>query len=244
MKRSRSRKALRPISCPHSKLKPLILNGMRAYQIIHLLLTAAGCLAGHLGWAQRAAVAPLAPLLPVARPMPSKGILDGRQSGMQPPRQSAGPATTAPAACPALSEPIYLLNSHIIINGNGLNGINPQDIADLHVYKGADAPVQWRSLTEHGIINITLKPGVRHKLKTKSLTVIRRQTKATGLVSFKLNGLRLDDPSLRIATAAIAGLDVLRNESETVINIRLAPFKPLPRHDPPGTIYIRGVASR
>ena len=163
---------------------------------------------------------------------------------MQPPRQSAAPATTAPAARPALPEPVYVLNAHIIIGSNGLNGINPHDIGDLQVYKGADAPAQWRSLTEHGIIAITLKPGVKLKLKTKSLAAIRRQAKATGLVSFKLNGMRLDDNSLRVNTTAIAGLDVQRDESGTVINIRLAPYKPLPRHDPPGTIYIRGVASR
>ena len=220
---------------------------MRAPRITHLLLTAVGCLAGHLGWAQRAAVAPLAPVLPIARPTPSQGVplLDGRQSGMQLPRlSSASAATTAPAARPALPEPTYLLNSQIIIGGSGLSGINPHDIAALHVYKDAEAPAQWRSLTEHGIIDITLKPGVKLKLKTKSLAAIRRQAKATGLVSFKLNGLRLEDTSLRIAKAAIAGLDVLRDESGTVINIRLAPFKPFPRHDPPGTIYIRGVASR
>jgi hypothetical protein len=164
---------------------------------------------------------------------------------MQPPHQSPAPAaTTAPAARPALPEPVYVLNAHIIIGGSGLNGINPHDIADLQVYKGADAPAQWRSLTEHGIIAITLKSGVKLKLKTKSLAAIRRQAKATGLVSFKLNGMSLEDNSLCIAKAAIAGLDVLRDESGTVINIRLAPYKPLPRHDPPGTIYIRGVASR
>ena len=164
---------------------------------------------------------------------------------MQPPRpSSASAATTASAAHPALPEPVSILNAHIIIGGSGLNGVNPHDIADLQVYKGADAPMQWRSLTEHGIIAITLKPGVKPKLKTKSLAAIRRQAAATGLVNFKLNGMRLEDTSLRIATAAIAGLDVLRDETGTVINIRLAPFKPLPRHDPPGTIYIRGVASR
>jgi hypothetical protein len=153
------------------------------------------------------------------------------------------PTTTAPAARRVWPDPVILLNSHIIVNE--FDVAKPNDIAKIEVYKGADAPVQWRSLTEHGIIDIMVKPEVKLKLKTKSLYALRRQVKAAGLVSFKLNGMRLEDNSLRIATAAIARLDVVRDDHETVINIRLAPRKPSPpRHDPPGTIYIRGVASR
>ncbi len=216
---------------------------MPVNQLVKLLLATAGYLAGQPAWAQRAAVAPLAPLPPVVRPMSSTAQLLGVPVDTQPRREARTTIfqerLTARRSSP---EPIYLLNSHFIINE--LVSINPRDIADIHVYKGADAPVQWRSLTEHGIIDITLKPGVRLKLKSKSLAAIRRQAKVSGPVSFQLNGLRLEDSSLRIG-AAIAGLDVSHSDGTTVINIRLAPPLPSPpRHDPPGTIYIRGVASR
>jgi hypothetical protein len=86
-----------------------------------------------------------------------------------------------------------------------------------------------------------LKAGVKPKLKTKSLAAIRRQLKLPGLVSFKLNGMRLDDKSLRVAADAIANLDVAHDNSETVVNIRLVPPKPAPPL-PPGSIRIQGVA--
>ena len=212
---------------------------MRAPQIASLLLTAAGCLVEHLGWAQRAAVAPLVPLLPMVQSASVDALLEGVPVATQPPHQAPTP-TAAVATRRTWPQPVYLLNSHFIINE--LGGINPQEIASVVVYKGADAPPQWRSLTEHGIIAITLKPGVKLRVKTKSLNAIRRQTKASSPVSFQVNGLRIEDPSLRVA-AAIAGLDVVRTDSETIINIHLAPPKPTPPA-PPGTIRIRGVASR
>ncbi|RZK18240.1 MAG: hypothetical protein EOO56_16460 [Hymenobacter sp.] len=147
-----------------------------------------------------------------------------------------------PAGRRVWPDPVYLLSSHIILSG--LTDIEPQDIAAIQVYKGADAPAQWRSLTENGIIDITLKAGSKPELKTKSLAAIRRQAKVAGLVSFRLNSMKLEDSSLRIASAAIARVEVWRDEYETVLNICLVPPKPVPRHDLPGTIYIRGVASR
>jgi hypothetical protein len=212
---------------------------MRAPQIAPLLLTAASCLAGHLGWAQRAAVAPLMPLLPVVQSASVSALL-GAPISMNSSR--AVPAMLPPHIATQHSQqgPIYLLNAHFIINE--LRSINPQEIAQVVVYKGADVPPQWQSLTEHGLVAIALKPGVKLRVKTKSLGAIRRQTKASGTVSFRVNGLRVEDPSLRVA-AAIAGLDVVRTDSETIINIRLAPPRPTPSA-PPGTIHIRGVASR
>jgi hypothetical protein len=116
------------------------------------------------------------------------------------------------------------------------------DIAKLDIYKEPNrlTPMKWRSLTEHGIVSITLKPGVKLHFKTKSLAAIRRQLKLSGLVSFKLNGM-LDDESLRIAKDAIASLDVLHDDIETIVNIRLVPPKPAPPL-PPGSIRSRGVA--
>lgn len=217
---------------------------MRAYRLVSLLLTGVCCLAGQLGWAQRTAVAPLAPSLPMIRlASPKEAALgEGVQIGTQSAHQPA--AATVPTGRRVWTDPIYLLNSHIIINGNGLAAIRPLDIAALYVYKGATAPVQWQSLAENGIIAIKLKAGVKLKLKTKSLATIRRQAKVSGRVNFKLNGMHLENSSLRIAAKAIAGVDVLPDEGETVIDIRLVPYQSAPRHDPPGTIYIRGVASR
>lgn len=216
---------------------------MRTHRLTTLLLTVCCGLAGRLGWAQRAAVAPLAPLPPVVRPAPSAAWLRGVPVGAAPARQSPAPAATAPVT--QHNWPVFLLNSRIILGGLGLSAINPQDIADIHVYRTADAPAQWRSIAANGMLAITLKPKTKSKLKTKSLAAIRRQAKVSGRVSFKLNGLPLEDATLRIAKVSVAGLDVQRDASETVINIRLASPKPSPpRHDPSGTIYIRGMASR
>lgn len=209
---------------------------MRTYQITYLL-TAACCLAGHLGWAQRAAVAPLPPVVQFSSPKTQPA---GVPVDAQLPRQA--PAPTATVATPrSWPQPVFLLNSHIIMSD--LLSINPNDIADLQVYKEKSGPRQWQSLTENGLISITLKAGIKPKFKTKSLAAIRRQAKASGLVSFQLNGLPLEDTSLRVVTAAIAGLEVLHSDSETVINIRFAPPKPAPPL-PPGSIRIRGVANR
>ena len=209
---------------------------MRTYQLAYLL-TAACCLAGHLGWAQRAAVAPLPPVVQSASPKtPPAGV------PVDAPLPRQAPASTATVTTSrSWPQPIYLLNSHIIVSD--LLSISPNDIADLQIYKQKGGPRQWQSLTENGLVSITLKTGVKPKFKTKSLAAIRRQAKASGLVSFQLNGLRLEDTSLRVATAAMVGLEVLRSDSETLINIRLAPPKPAPPL-PPGSIRIRGVASR
>lgn len=206
-----------------------------------LLLTAAGCLAGRLSMAQRMAIAPLAPLPPVVRPAGPPALGVEIKPEWMTPRPSLA-AATAQAVRPVWPEPVYLLNSHTILSGLGLGVVKPMDIAKLDIYKGADAPAQWRSLTEHGVVSITLKAGVKPKFKTKSLPSISRRLALTGPVSFELNGLRLEDNTLRVAVDGIAGLDVRRNEAETVVNIRLLPPKPIVH--PPGTILIRGVAGR
>ncbi|MGI4744321.1 MAG: hypothetical protein ACRYG7_54925 [Janthinobacterium lividum] len=214
---------------------------MRIYWGAKLLLTAACCLAGRLSMAQRTAIAPLAPLPPVVRPNGPPDLGVELKPEWTAPRPSPAVAT-AQAVRPVWPEPVYLLNSYIILSGLALGVVKPMDIAKLDVYKGADAPAQWRSLTEHGIVNITLKAGVKPKFKTESLSSISRRLALTGPVSFELNGLRLEDTTLRVAVDGIAGLDVRRSEAETVVNIRFAPPKPLVH--PPGTILIRGTAAR
>jgi hypothetical protein len=215
---------------------------MRIHWVANLLVTTACCLAGKLAVAQRTAVEPLAPV--VARPaLPTSNLGVPVQTGSTDPRRPpATPATSTQSVQRAWPQPVYLLNSRIIVSSLD-EIVSPQDIEKVDIYKEPrqSTPMKWWSLTEHGIVDIKLKPGVKLKLKTKSLVAIRRQLKLSGLVSFKLNGMRLEDESLRIANDAIAGFDV----SETVVNIRLAPPKPTPPHKyPPGTILIRGVAGR
>lgn len=214
---------------------------MPTHPSIKLLLAAASLLAGQRSWAQRAAVAPLAPLPPVVRPvvpalLPQVGAAEAHKPNLAP-----AVATPPPPAPRSWSPPVYLLNSRVIVHE--LAVINPQDISDIHVYKGADAPARWHSLTEHGIIDVTLKPGQKLKLPTKSLATIRRQLKVTGLVRFQLGSLRMEDATLRVATGSVAGFDTLRSAAETVIIIYLAPPTPAPPL-PPGSVRIRGVAGR
>jgi hypothetical protein len=213
---------------------------MRIHWVANLLVTTACCLAGKLAVAQQTAVETLAPVM--ARPaLPTSNLGVPMQTGSTDARRPpATPATSMQSVQRVWPSPVYLINSRIIVSGID-EVISPWDIANIDIYKGAEAPVQWRSLTEHGIISITLKPGVKLHFKTKSLATIRRQLKLSGLVSFKLNGMRLEDESLRIADNAIARLDVSRSDIETVVYIRLVPPKPAPPL-PPGSIRIRGVA--
>jgi hypothetical protein len=217
---------------------------MRIHWVANLLITIACCLVGKVAVAQRTAVEPLAPV--VARPvLPTSNLgvpVQTGSTGAQ--RQPATPTTPTQSVQRAWPQPVWLLNSRFIVSD--ISNIGPLDIAKLDIYKEPNrlTPMKWRSLTEHGIVSITLKPGVKLHFKTKSLAAIRRQLRLSGLVSFKLNGMRLEDESLRIAKDAIAGLDVSPSDIETIVNIRLVPPKPAPLlpPGPPGSIRIRGVA--
>jgi hypothetical protein len=199
-----------------------------------LLLAALGSAGPVL--AQRPAVAPLAPaVVPVAAPQPL-----GVGSTSRPPAQSAAPAFDQPSRT-SRPQPVYIINGSTIIGG-GLAQLNPQDIADLQVYKdnSARVPANWRRLTANGIIAITLKPHVKPTIKTESLAAIGRGLKLRGPVSYQLDGQPLEDLSLRIATADIVGLDAQPTASGTVVNIRLT--LPPPAVHPPGTIMLRGAS--
>jgi len=186
--------------------------------------------------AQRATVEPLAPAgVPVAV-LPSPGAATGNRPPVRPaaPMADQPPRTNRP-------QPVYLIKSHHshLIVGSGLGQVNPQDIASIYVYKGADAPAKWHGSATNGIIAITLKPHRQPKFKTTSLAAIRRGLKMRGPVSYQLDGLPLEDLSLRVATADIARLDAQPTASGTVVNIHLA--VPPPAVHPPGTIMIRGT---
>jgi hypothetical protein len=184
--------------------------------------------------AQRPAIAPLAPVVPaVVTPRPL-GVDVSTKSPAQPiALLSDQPSRTV------RPQPVFLVNASIIV-GNGLGQVNPQDIADVKVYKGYEVPDKWRSLTTNGIIAITLKPHVKPALKTESLAEIGKSLKLRGLVIYQLEGLPLEDLTLRVVIADIARLNTQPTDTGTVVNIHLA--VPPPVVHPPGTILIRGAS--
>jgi hypothetical protein len=199
-----------------------------------LLLLLAACSSVSSALAQRTAIAPLVPVMPkVATANPLGEIISTKS-----PARPAAPTADQPSR-PVQPQPVFLVDSHVIM-GRGLAQINPQDIADIYVYKGSNVPGKWLSMTANGVIAITLKPHVKPKLKSKSLAALGRQLKLRGPVTYQLEGLPIDDQTLRVATADIAQLDTQQTAAGTVVNIHLA--VPPPVTHPPGTILIRGVA--
>jgi hypothetical protein len=137
------------------------------------------------------------------------------------------------------------LDSEVIIAPD-LAGFQPTEIKKMMVYKGHDAPTQWRDLATFGIIDITLK----HKIKVKSRTLMAI-SKDLGLlapVRYTINAMPVANANLRIALDAIGEIKITRPTAEsavTTVAISVRPPKPgPPRQDPPGTIYIRGLAAQ
>jgi hypothetical protein len=188
--------------------------------------------------AQRAAIAPLAPVTPaIVAPPPLGQPIDFGTSS-----QRFARPTTIVLDQPSRGtrpQPVFLLNSRIIVGGD-LAKVNPQDIADIYVYRDANVPAKWRSLAANGILTITLKPHTKPELKTKSLAAIGRELRLRGVVTYQLEGSPIDDLSLRVATADIASLDTQPTDNGTVVNIHLV--VPPPVVHPPGTILIRGTS--
>jgi hypothetical protein len=217
---------------------------MRPHQIVPLL-TVAGCLVRHLGWAQQAALAPLAPATPVVVPprLEVGAELQTKQSAVLVP-----PPTKPQQAQPVIPEAVIILNGRYLTGMNVLGTINPQQIAKIDIYKQGGGPKQWRSLTVPGIVSLTLKAKPRLKVKSKSLAAIKRRLRLRGPVQFELNGAPIQDESLQIVTEAVAEFDVTHTTSDTaaktVVNIRLVPYKPATHNYPPGTIMIRGLAQQ
>ncbi|RYY14775.1 MAG: hypothetical protein EOO36_13715 [Cytophagaceae bacterium] len=161
--------------------------------------------------------------------------------------QQAAPDAPAPAR--PVYKPVWLLDYQVIIGENELSVIKPGEIKKIDIYKANNIPAKWRGLAEHGIVALTMKHRV--KLKTTTLSSLSRWLHLAGPVRFKLDGLPLEDPALRIALAGIAGLDVTRatpTAPGTVVDIRLVRTGPTP--PPPGPvvpgqplrILIRGTA--
>jgi hypothetical protein len=221
---------------------------MRAHWIASLLLTTC-CLAGRATLAQQTEVSPLAPGAPVVQP--TAPALSGVDTGPLPDRQPASPSQPAytyqrPAPQP---DPLYILNAQVIID-NGFLHIMPNDIEKLRVYKGGpDTPQKWRSLTQYGIIDITLKDKAKARIKARTLAEIGEWLQVSGPVSYSINGMPVGESDLRIATAAIGEVKVTRptaTVNATLVNIQIAHHTPPPpAPDPSGKprIMIRGTAS-
>jgi hypothetical protein len=236
------------VSHLYTVLKNFNCLAMRRHWISSLLLTTC-CLAGLPGLAQRAAVAPIAPrVVPVLPIAPAyQGV------AVDPTAASRSASPSEPNTMhyqPVLQpDPLYILNSQVII-GNGLRNIMPNDIEKLYVYKGGpDTPWKWRSLTNYGIIDITLKDKRQTWLETKTLAQIGKGLQLKGSVSYFINGMPVGESDLRIATAAIGEVKVTRatpTVPTTQVNIQLARYTPPPlAPDPSGKprIMIRGTAS-
>lgn len=156
----------------------------------------------------------------------------------------AAPPTTVRQVALARPQPLFLLNSEVIIAPD-LAGLQPTEIKNVTVYKGQDAPAQWRDLVTFGIIDITSKQKI--KFKSRTLAAIGKDLGLSGPMRYTINAMPVADASLRIALDAIGEIKITRATPEApaatvAISIRLPKPGP-PRQDPPGTIYIRGVAA-
>jgi len=186
----------------------------------------------------------LIPLLPVRPRMPAA---PGEVVVCQPtPLALAQAPSTAPVGA-RQPGPLVLLNSRLLVGLGGLSDLNPQDIEKIVLYKGQNSgavtPAQWRGLDANGIIAVTLKRKLR--LKSQSLTQLGRYLQAKGPVSYTINGLPAASGTLRIANEAIEELKVLRTITGSTLSVRVYSLGSQPAKTyPPGTIMIRGTASR
>ena len=220
---------------------------MRFHRLHNLLLTAC-CLSTLPALAQRAAIAPIAPVAPrVHQVAPA---IQGVDVESFPATRPAAPPQSAPYQWPVPGpDPLYILNSGIVID-NGLLNILPNDIQKLEVYKGGpDTPRKWRSLATYGIIAITLKAKSKARMKTRTLAEIGQELRLAGPVSYAINGMPVGEADLRIATVAIGEIQVTRPTATaptTLVNIQIAHRTPKPpAPDPSGRprIMIRGTAA-
>lgn len=214
---------------------------MRYHRLYALLLTTC-CLTGHLNMAQSGgAVAPIVPRTSVVLP-PEKPTDIPVKAGMQPAR-SAAESASAPSKAAAhsrVTQPLYILNSTLIIGGELY--IKPADINKLEVYKSPNVPAKWASLGANGLIVFTMKTKV--KTKSWSFRQLGRRVGATGPVSYSVNGLPIAGAALRIATNAIGEIKITR-ATPAVPNTQVDIIITQPKRvmHPAGTIMIRGTAA-
>jgi hypothetical protein len=133
----------------------------------------------------------------------------------------------------------------IIIGSTSLNSVNPNNIETVEIYRDAEGPVQLRPLTANGIINLTLKKGIKPPIKSRTLAQIGKHLDLAGPMSYAVNTQPITDPNLRIANDAIAEIKITRTvaSSNVLVDIRIDTGSYDPPA-PPGTVRIRGTASR
>jgi hypothetical protein len=148
-------------------------------------------------------------------------------------------------------QPLIIVNSNII---TGAGHINPNDVASLTVFKEKDVPANLVNLSRYGVIMITLKKDV--KIETSTFNDIKKKFNIDGKARFAVDGYFIDDENLLVSAQDINEINLTWKKnrdasSDVTINIwMLAPearkgsaYKPNP-NDKPGTIYIRGLASK
>ena len=146
-------------------------------------------------------------------------------------------------------DPIYVLNSSVIINGviADFTAQETKEIKKVTVYKGVGAPGA-QDIAPHlknlgvGVFDITSSRPV----PSQSFAELGRQLGLHGPLAFALNGHTLDAQAvaaLRIAPAAIGQLHIVQPTAElpeTRVDIWLvAPPKPDYSKYPPGTVFLR-----
>lgn len=217
-------------------------------QVMQWLLVLACCGISIASLAQRTAVPPLTPRPPASQatsPLKKQAMISSDMTSVT--INSAVTSASLDSLKVSAPEPLFLLSDELIIDGTMLSTINPQTIKAITIHKGAGAPQQWRSLTTYGIISITLKK--EKKVKSQLFSDIARELGVSGPIQYTLNGMPVAaDANLRIACESVAEVKVLPASPTTsgttvAIRVRLSPPRTL-RHDPPGTIYIRGATMR
>ena len=203
-------------------------------------------LAARPGQAQQADLTPLLPVQPrLLRPDGPGGAAKGVAA---PTPTEAAVAKRCRSSVPPPSRILIVLNSQLIASLSGLSDLSPNDIENMAVYKGGGptnaTPAQWRELDANGLFAINLKKHVKVRLKSQTLAQLGRHLQAQGPVSYTINGLPTTNSSLRIATISIEEVKLARTAAGTTVGVWLREDIQPTRTYPPGTIMIRGTASR
>lgn len=142
--------------------------------------------------------------------------------------------------------PLYIINSDIIGGGGSINVSN---IKAINVLKG-NVPdlARYKNLDKYGVIIFILKDSV--KVEAKSFNDIKLWLNMKGEVDFTVDGFFVDNKNLRVATADINEINVIKKDQQNkllnnVINVWTIPpgsRKGEAPHSNPGKsgeIYIR-----
>lgn len=163
-------------------------------------------------------------------------------------QHAAQPPMQAPAHPTAPQGPwlLLLLDTCLIIGGNSLATVNPQDIQSIRLYKqAAGTPEPWGELLRNGllsgIIDMSLKKPLR--LPSQRLAQLGHRLRAKH-ATYLLNGVAVTNTRLRIATSAIQQVTLSYTPAGPVVSVQVSSIADIPpTSHPPGTIMIRGAAA-